>query len=100
MAGFSDKDLSVLPAAVISTMITSTTNSINLRMQGALPETLEQVEINGISCQRTTLEYLNELLLALYRAQSIQASSNGGLNIARAVRRGSGDARRGRGRFL
>lgn len=100
MPGFSDRDLSVIPAATLATMITSTTNAINLRLQGSLPETLEEAVINGLQVRRTQLEYLNELLLALYRAQAIQVSSNGGLNIARAVRRGGDGLDRRRGRFL
>lgn len=86
MDGYNNADLSVMDSATLTTLIAGTKAAINLRLQGNLPETAEQVVINGLQCWRTPLEYLTQYLYALTRAQAIQASSNGGLNIARAVR--------------
>jgi hypothetical protein len=81
-------DLSVLPASTLSQLSTWLTNAIQLRISGAQPEAAEEANVAGLAIKRTSMKDLTELLASVGRAQAIQAASNGGLNIARSVRRG------------
>lgn len=95
-----DADLSVLPAATLANLATWLTNAIRLRISGAQPEALEDSAVEGLQIRRTSLDDLHRQLTAVYRAQAIQAATQGtgGLNIISSSRRDMGGGAFGRRR--